>query len=55
MGAIRAYSVAEIGVRVLLQISFHMLPVALVIADLFAATADGEEAVEGLHRVQGEL
>ena len=47
-GAIRAEAVRKVSFRVLVDVSFQLRPIALVIPDLLAARTDGEQATQDL-------
>src|ERR1051326_3715416 len=51
--ALRADAVAEIGLRVAADVRFQLMPVSLVVANLFAGRADGQQSAELLHLGQG--
>ena len=50
--ALRTDAVAELGFGVVADIDFHLVPVALVVADLLAARADGHDAAQGLDLIE---
>jgi len=54
-GAVGAYAVREGGGRMLLNIHFDLLPIALVIPDLLAARTNRDEPPQGLDFVHGPL
>jgi len=53
LGAFFAVGVGELGFGVVSYVRFQVVPVALVVADLFAARADGQKSAQGLHVGQG--
>ena len=53
--ALRADAVAELGIRMGTDIFFHFAPKPLVVADLLAVGADGDDATQCPDFVQGLL
>ena len=44
---------AEIGIRMLLDVYFNLFPVPIVYTNLFTIAADGNQAAEGFNLIQG--
>src|ERR1700690_1680186 len=54
-GALRAVAVRESGVGMLLNVAFHLAPIAPVVAGFLAGGADGQQAAQGLNLREGLL
>ena len=52
---VRAHSMGELGERMLLNVGFNMVPISLVIANLFAGRTDRDQPAQGLDVDQGIL
>ena len=52
-GTLRAYAVAELGFGAGAQVGFDLVPVAPVVPDLFAGSADRQKAPQRLDLFQG--
>jgi hypothetical protein len=52
LGARRADAVAELYFRMLPDIYLHLLPVPIIITNIFAVRADGEQTFQGLNIVK---
>lgn len=48
-GALRAIAVGELSIGVLADIDLQLLPSTLLIADLFALSANGQESFKNLY------
>ncbi len=47
--ALGTNAVCERGLRMVGNVGLELVPITLIVADLFASGADGEQAAEGLH------
>src|SRR5216684_4670439 len=55
LGALRTEPVGELRVRVGADVSFQLIPVPVIIADLLARRTDGQQAAQGLDVGQSVL